>query len=469
MRRVLVVAGLLAIAVALVIGWKWRHRSAPGSATAAPTTETIDPRSHRPLRPLRLSDAHVQPAAEPSAPFSLEGRVLSTGNLQPIPGAVVTFGSGGATSEVSTDGEGRFAWSTTKMGAQQLVSISARGFVVFQPELDHSPVLFTARPGVRLTEITLFLTPDEGKPLDGGVAHDEDAHDAGPADEGPRGRVTGSVKDAAGKPVVAFSIVAQVKKGAMQRSDEQSSAFFDAEGNYAFDELRAGSQCLTAVAFGHAASQERCVEVPAGGEARVDFQLGRGAKLTGRITDRQSKNPIQRARVSLESGFGGEDLPLPVISAGETNADGRFELGGLSTGTRSIFVTAAGHHHRVVPGIQLDADRPPPFVEIDLLATEKGEEQRIESAGINAAVKAEGDHLVITGVSPGGGAAEAGLQAGDVLVKVDGVALASLGNMMAGIEKLRGPEGSTVVVSIQRPPAEGLRDVTVTRRRVINR
>jgi len=463
---------LVLLLIAMLLGIALRIRGARDHDATPKKVDAGEPHPGAPtraLRPLRLFDARAATVDTPTAPFSLEGRVLSTTTGLPVTGALLTFGGAGTSSEVSTTADGHFVWSTAQAGPHQLVSITARGFVAFAPEFDRSPVLFNARPGLRLSDITLFVTPEEtdGK-RDGGIASAERG-DAGSREDGtPRGRVVGSVRDGTGKPVVAFSIIALVKKGAIQRGDEQAAAFFDSEGRYAFDELRTGGQCLTAVALGHAASTEQCVEVPPGGEVRVDFQLGRGARLSGRVLDRQSRSPLARARVSLESQFGGEDLPMPVIASAETGADGRFELSGLAAGTRSIFVTAAGHHHRVVPGIELDPDRPPSLVEVDLLATDPGEAPRIESAGINVAVRADGDRLVIDGVSPGGGAAEAGLQKGDVLVRVDGVELASLG-MQAGIERLRGPEGSTVQVTIQRPPTEALRDVVVTRRRIVNR
>ena len=181
-----------------------------------------------------------------------------------------------------------------------------------------------------------------------------------------------------------------------------------------------------------------------------------------------STSSSSAARVSLEQPFSNdEDLPLPVVASAETDAQGRFELSGLDTGVRSIFVTAAAHHSRVIPGLKLEADRAAAPIDIDLLATKPGETTRIESAGINAVVSADGDMLVLGALTPGGGADQAGLKPGDIIVRVDGTELSALG-MQAGVEHLRGPEGSTVVVTIRRPPSDALVDVIVTRRRVVN-
>lgn len=288
----------------------------------------------------------------------------------------------------------------------------------------------------------------------------------------PGGRVVGTVRDAdTQKPVTAFTIVALVKKGAMERGEDRSSAFFDAEGKFVLRGLLPGPQCLQALAFGRAAAKEQCIEVKETGETTVAFLLGRGSQLSGRVTDRPTKAPIAGARVSTESArFDDGATPMAVASSVTTDADGRFTLTGLESGVRSIFVSASQHHSRVLPGLQLDPDHPPPPIEIDLLPTEgPDDEPKIESAGINAAVSAEGDDLVITMVSPGGGAAQAGLQPGDHVTRVDGVALAELKTMQGAVERMRGPEGSTVSLTIRRPPSDATFEVAVVRRRVVNR
>jgi hypothetical protein len=404
-----------------------------------------------------------------AAAFEVEGRVLSTADGAGVPGAGIVLTQGEGASETRADAEGRFRWSTDTLGTHQLTAIEAPGFASFAPELGSSSIRFEARAGVRLRDVTLFLTPAPQAGADAGSALEAPDPGVDLSAEG-RGRVAGTAREAdSGRAIAAFSIVARARKGAIERGGERHVSFFDSEGRYVFTGLRPGAYCLTAVALGRATAAEQCVEVGEDGEARADFALGRGAKLSGSVVDRKARAPIAGARVSLERPF---DLdtgsPLPVIASVATDAQGAFELSGLDTGVRSIFVSAAGHHSRVLPGIQLDPDRAPPPLEVDLLSTEPGEASRIESAGINAAVQADGDTLVIWDVSPEGGAAQAGLRRGDVLVRVDGAELSALG-MQAGVERLRGPEGSTVVVTIRRPPDDALRDVVVTRRRVVNR
>lgn len=540
-RRTIGIAALVIVLVGIAL---WLRRA---PAVAPPRrTQGVAPSPREPAAPLRLSEGRASRPTELAQKGELEGRVLSTRTGQGVADAVLVFASGGVAFETRTRSDGAFRFVIDSAGSYQLTALTATGYTSFAPEHEHSPVVFVARPGVRISGVTLFLSPGDDRPpapfvrilseptdldwmrvtLRGRVLDDatgaglpgalvtlviEDRPERLTTDEEGRftkanvpamgglalrashpdyaasemwganpstevtfrlqrgGRVSGRVRESPGdKPVVAFTIVALVRHGAIERGQERAVSFFDAEGGYVLTGLRPGTQCLTAIAFGRAPSAEQCLDVPATGAAKADFSLARGAELTGRVFDRTTKAPIARATVSMESAFHDEStaLPLPVVAATETDDQGRFVLTGLDSGVRSIFVQAPGHHSRVLPGLQLDADRPPPPVEIDLLATEPGEEPRIESAGINAAVRAAGDQLIIEAVSPGGGAAQAGLQQGDLILRVDGADVAKLG-MHAAVERMRGPDGSIVILTIQRGAQTF--DVPVTRRRILNR
>jgi len=469
--RIAVVALALVLAGLLVGVVAWRRGTKSTTATAGSTTTVASPT--RSIAPIRLSPGNVQRTPDQVVTASLEGRVLSTRTGQGVADAAIAFSGGGVISEVHSDAAGRFVWTTATAGAYQLSSMSARGYASFSPELGHSPVSFTAQPGVRIVGVTLYLTPaGDDADDDDGARGDLGRGDLGKRaaeDDAEAGRIVGSVREqGSGKAIAAFTIIAAARLGGIERGAHKNASFFDAEGHYVLDGVHAGTQCVTAYALGFAGSAERCVEVPARGEARLDFELSRGARLSGRVTDRDTRAPIGGARVSLENPNAGAATPLPVIASAETDADGRFQLSGTDTGLRSIFVTAAGHHSRVIPGLQLEADRDAPSLEIDLQATAPGEQPSIESAGINAVVSADGDTLVLGKCTPQGGADQAGLKEGDVLLRVDGVDLATLG-MQAGVERLRGPEGSTVTVTFRRPPGTEASDVVVTRRRVVNR
>ncbi len=75
------------------------------------------------------------------------------------------------------------------------------------------------------------------------------------------------------------------------------------------------------------------------------------------------------------------------------------------------------------------------------------------------------DGIAISGLVKGGPAGDAGVQAGDVIVAVDGKTLMGLAPDDAR-KLLRGPEGSTVVLTLRRQGINDPQDVTVTRRQV---
>jgi hypothetical protein len=279
------------------------------------------------------------------------------------------------------------------------------------------------------------------------------------------GRIVGTVREKqSGKPVAAFSIVATERRGALERGETLTRSFFDSEGRFALAGVKPGSWYVVAVADGRGAAPEQRVEVSAGGDGKCEFSLPSGARLAGKVVDRESRRGLAGARVSLENPWGADTgVPLPVVASAETNAGGDFVLTGMSEGTVSLFAAAEGHHNRVLPGIRIGDEAP---LTIDLIATQPGESPQIESAGINAAVSAQGDLLVLGHISPNGGAAAAGLQEGDVILRVDGTDVSELG-FAGAVAHLRGPEGTTVEVTIRR--GDAVSDVAVPRKRVINR
>jgi Carboxypeptidase regulatory-like domain/PDZ domain len=604
---------ILLLALGLILTLFLLRRRPPLPAAPAPATaQSREGRTLATSRPLRLSTGVA--SAIDSGPDKdacvVEGRVLSTRTGAGIARANLTFGGNGAAFAVTTDESGQFRWTIADAGVYQLTSAAAQGFLSFAPALDDSPVELTARPGVRLSGITIFLVPavdyaaqivdSKRRPIAGArmarlqplegepdelisnaegearfhapdnasfeVSHaghkrrlvqldlaaqvsrrlvvelaDSAAGEPGPvttsgkvvddrkspvdnaqvvAIEGEAaiarattdekgafaislrpgkvrllathkgfapseieavvagatdvvielkrgGRITGSVHDQdGGKPVVAFSVVATERKGALERGASITHSFFDSQGQFQLEGVRPGIYYVVAVAQGRGVSPEQRVEVTGSADGHCELALPRGARLQGRVVDRPSGAGIANARVSLENPFAADTMvPMPVVASAETNASGDFELGGLTEGTASLFAAAEKHHSRVLPGIRIGAENAQPLV-IDLVPTEPGEEPQIESAGINAAVRAEGDLLVLGHCTPAGGAAAAGLQEGDYILRVDGADVRELG-FAGAVSRLRGPEGTTVAVTFRR--GDAVSDVAVPRRRVINR
>ncbi|MBZ0118466.1 MAG: PDZ domain-containing protein, partial [Sandaracinaceae bacterium] len=129
-----------------------------------------------------------------------------------------------------------------------------------------------------------------------------------------------------------------------------------------------------------------------------------------------------------------------------------------------IVVRASDHHGRVRSGIVATEGARVDVGTIELAPVEEGEEPALELAGIGAVLSAEGDAMVIGRVIEGGGAAEAGLVAGDAILEVEGVPVTTLG-FGGTIERIRGPEGTQVSLRVRRASG-AIEPIAVPRRRI---
>jgi S1-C subfamily serine protease len=142
-----------------------------------------------------------------------------------------------------------------------------------------------------------------------------------------------------------------------------------------------------------------------------------------------------------------------------------FVVGGLPARAVSLHVSAAGHHARIVTGIDVPDGGTGGPVEVKLTPLAEGEEPRVELAGIGATLARHGSSaLRITAVVPGGGAAEAGLSPGDEILSVEGRPVQELG-LSGAVDLIRGPEDTRVRLVVRRGEAPAA-EVWVWRRLV---
>jgi hypothetical protein len=265
----------------------------------------------------------------------------------------------------------------------------------------------------------------------------------------------GRVVDSDGKPVTTFTLVASLRRGALARGAQSTATFVDAQGRFEWTELARGGYWLQALVHGRAPSKELAVDL-ADAPVEVTLEITRGTRIFGKIIDTKSQAPLERAQVTFES-----IAASPTLSSAVTGADGAFSLDGVPQGRQSIVVTALGHHGRMVTGLESVADHDLGPITVDLQPTEPGEEPTLEFAGVGAVLHSEADSLVVTQLLPGGGAEAAGVQIGDAALLIDGIAAAQLG-FRGAIERLRGPEGTTVQVLFRRGPEGGSREVLLS-------
>ena len=349
------------------------------------------------------------------------GRVVSGGT--PVEGALVSAralrgGGPGSAEDLTagqgaTDADGRFTLPGLPPGRYLL--LAAR-----EGMTQAAPVV--ARPG---EEALLELT--RGGTLAGIVRDDLD-----------------------GRPLVAFRIEAR-RAGRGPRLPLAAATVVDAEGRFRLTGLPPGPVQVLASAPGHLPSPWTEVAVPEHpGAAEVELRLPRGGRIWGNVRDRATGGALAGARVTLE-GDGGS--PSGILDAGAvaiSAADGSFQLGGLPVRTVALHVSAEGHHARIVTAIDVPEGGAAGPVEVKLAPLAPGEEPRVELAGIGAALRPTGGGAIrITGVVPGGGAAEAGLAAGDDILAVEGQPVSELG-LAGAVDRIRGPEDTRVRLTIRR-------------------
>ena len=271
----------------------------------------------------------------------------------------------------------------------------------------------------------------------------------------------GTVRDGAGKPITAFTIVAWPRRGAFGRDPEERATVIAPDGRYTMP-LPVGSYAVSAVARGFARASDRTVEIGDDG-AEADFTLARGSRISGRVVERGSGNAIAGALVSFEGHAIDDTLGISTDATSDSN--GAFAIEGLPGGRQSLNVQAAGHNGRILGGLDVPTDGALGPLTIDLAPTPPGEEPSTEFVGIGATLAAQPEGMRITNVAPGSGASDAGLVAGDIILSIDGQATEPIG-FVGSIQLIRGPEGTSVTLVVRR--ADGSVQTIVVQRKRVN-
>jgi len=281
------------------------------------------------------------------------------------------------------------------------------------------------------------------------------------------GRLEGTVRErGTGRPVAPFTVHVARASGPWTFA-LASRAFLDPEGRFEMGDLPAGRVRVTAIAPAHAPSEPVEVDIPdpPGAPGRVDFLLSPGGRIVGQVLDRVTRRPVPGASVEVEGQPEPAASVVPSRAEAMADADGRFALAGVPSRSLSLFASAPGHHARILSGLHVPEGGELGPVTIELSPAAEGEDPRVELAGIGAVLAQRGDALRIVEVNPSSGAAEAGLAAGDEIVTIEGRAVRDLGFADA-IQRIRGPEGSTIQLGVRRGRDSPVREIWVPRRLV---
>jgi hypothetical protein len=260
--------------------------------------------------------------------------------------------------------------------------------------------------------------------------------------------------------VLAFSVVARMREGLLGRGPEERATVIDPQGHYELP-LAPGSYEIAAAARGFARTPWQNVEL-AEEAVTVDFMLRGGSRVFGTVVERGSSRPLAGAHVVEEGEAMGDGVTLATDAV--TAADGSFNLAGMAPGRHSLNVQAAQHDGRIIAGITLPSEGAVGPLTIDLKASAPGEEPKTELTGIAAQLSATPEGMHIDGVVPGGGGADAGLEAGDMITAVDGQSVENTGFVDA-IQLIRGPEDTIVMLTVRRKNGS-VQEIPVRRKRI---
>lgn len=282
---------------------------------------------------------------------------------------------------------------------------------------------------------------------------------------GAGGAIEGVVVDEQGAAVTSYRLTIELFLAKTEGVDigvrGRPKKVEDPAGAFRLEKLPPGKYVLGASAEGHPPGKSETVEVEVGQTARnVRIALPRAATLSGTVRDEQTRKPIAGATVRLDgvAGGGGFDIAAPVT----TDAEGAFSLVGVPPGPFSVRVDGDGYKSRIVPGL---TTRGASVIREDITLRARGDgggESELE--GIGAILAPTPGGIVIASLVENGPGAKAGLRNADRLLRIDGVSALEM-TLPDAIQRLRGPSGSRVTVSVARE-GEGNVDVTVTRERI---
>ncbi|HRI68982.1 MAG TPA: carboxypeptidase regulatory-like domain-containing protein [Polyangium sp.] len=282
---------------------------------------------------------------------------------------------------------------------------------------------------------------------------------------GAGGTLEGLVVDDQNKPITSYRLTIEVFRpkvegtelGALGRPRHVN----EDTGSFRLERMPAGKYVLAASASGQPPGKSDSVDVDIGQTTRnVRIVLPRAAALSGTIRDDETRRPIAGAVVQLDAvmGGGGSGANLPAT----TDEQGNYTLQGVPPGPFSVRVDHGSYKSRIVAGLTTHG-RSSIHEDINLKPRGDGGSSS-ELEGIGAMLAPSTSGIMIASVVEGGPAAKANLQRGDRFVRIDGTSALEM-TLSDVIQRLRGPEGSRVSVTLARE-GEGTIDVTMTRARI---
>jgi RNA polymerase sigma factor (sigma-70 family) len=314
----------------------WLNRSDDAQDRPAPTAEGT-PRPPKMVLPQLPGMSPDQPPVldEPGGRASrvvadadavagvIGARVIDWATGAPVDGAEATIADDGGTHTLVTDKLGRFQFRAPRPGAYKLAVLSKPGYLPYAPELGASAVQWMARPGTRVTDVLVYLTPA----LD----------------------YKGKVVSATGAPVPG-AIVRRLESDEQALDDVPDTFTADARGEFVFH--APDFAVLEASAKGHGTGRA-ILDGAAQGTHHLTIKLAAsgpvraGLTISGRVLGTDGR-PVAGASV-MAKALAGHGKPTPgkdewykKIAPTTTDDGGRFTLRGVEPGHYRIDARQSG-------------------------------------------------------------------------------------------------------------------------------
>jgi hypothetical protein len=276
------------------------------------------------------------------------------------------------------------------------------------------------------------------------------------------GTIDGVVVDGRGGTLPSFTIGIESFLPSRGRSFDRPNAraVEDLHGSFRWDRLAPGTYVLTAAAPGMPPARSSPIDVRGGLVTRdVRIVVSQGGTLTGYVYD-GSHAPL----AGVELRFDQVSSVVASKAAARTDDTGLYRLDGAPEGPFTLLVRKDGFRTKLVSGIRIDSGATR-RQDVTLVALDGGG-GGLELGGIGAALAQSGTGFSLGDVFAGDPAAQAGLRAGDRLLRIDGEPTEGM-SMADVLQRLRGEAGTSVGVSVVRPDTGENVQLTIVRSRIV--
>ncbi len=271
------------------------------------------------------------------------------------------------------------------------------------------------------------------------------------------GSIAGVVVDERGDGVPQFNLGIEsysTPEGRVLRGGARKT-FEDVRGAFSWDRLAPGRYVLTASAPGKPPARSDAIAVSSGTATRgVRIVLLRGGTVVGHVYDES-----RRGLAGVDVRFDAVSTVLESTADGKTDESGQYRLEGAPAGPFTLRVQKEGFRVRMLSGLRV-APGGELAQDVTLTALDGG--ANFEFGGIGANLQLSPDGIAFGDVFPGNPAARGGMRAGDRIVGIDGQSITGL-SLTDVLQRLRGPAGTTVGISVHRPSTGEDIDVVVER------